>query len=492
MNNAMLGMQGTMSMEKEDSLRDLIGGANEGRMLGTMDSFDDDGQQLDDNDDFNADALLMSPIFNDSVERLNDVDFNESDFGQFEASRTPPQDSLLGQPLERAHIPPKTMDHASLSTMQRPYRPAIVRESRTVKIPSVGNGIQGIDMGMGMTMMNQGQHIQSNYGGYNSNMGCFDGNFHGMPLSQVTNDSTYLETSQSDMQDYSMQSYPSQTRRMQESSFLSSTFRSESGSPSVGRSNSSMYQPVQRSMVSPTRALPPKAQSYAGHHHHMSSSQQTHDLDAMRQQIQELRELEVREAMQRSQGHQANRSGSNLSQSMHMPVQRTSSANASMSQSMHFESGNNGYPGMSAPSPSFSGGNNVSIASDTRSFKHSIGGIDAPTAAGTSNVNEAMEKLCESMKRSAMSRSLIKQYSSSGGRSGVSRHGSGPLYAMRQATGRNAMDDSSSGRGAPIRRPSNTKYQLQHPVRGVNRHTSAGANGGPAINFQIDGRHMGM
>ena len=316
-------------------------------------------------------------------------------------------------------------------------------------------------------------------------IGGADGNFREMPPSHGTDDSSHFDQSQSDMQDYSMQSYRSPSRRMPDRSISSnSSYQSESESPVMGRSASSLYQTTagQRPMLTPGRALPPKSQSYAGPAHSMGA--QSGDLSMMRQQLQQMRDLEIRETMQQSSSRRTSDS-SNLSQSMHVqPVQRTASASATLSRSMHFEAGHSSFGNMQAGGPPF---NNVSIASDSRSFKPSFNRMDG-SMAGSSNVNEAMEKLCESMKRSAMSRCLVKQYSS--GR-GVSRHGSGSLYAMRQAAGRsNAMDDSS-GRSAPIRRLSSAKHQLHHPARGVYRHDSQGANSTRSVNLQIDGRNMG-
>ena len=349
-------------------------------------------------------------------------------------------------------------------------------------------------MGMGMMSLSHQQQQQqqqqhSNFGGYNNSVmpvpsvvGGMDGNFRELS-SQVTDDSSHFDQSQSDMHDYSMQSYRSPQRRMPDRSISSnSSYQSESESPVMGRSASSMYHGGQHQMITPSRTLPPKAQSYGGH---MMGSQ-SNDLSVMRQQLQQMRDLEIRDSMQQNSSRRTSES-SNMSQSLHMPVQRTASANAAMSRSMHFEPGQGSFGSMPG-APPFSG-NNVSIASDSRSFKPSFNHVDG-SLAGASSVNEAMEKLCESMKRSAMSRSLVKQYSS--GR-GVSRHGSGSLYAMRQATGRtmNSMDDSS-GRSGPIRRLPNAKHQLHHPVRGVYRHDSHGASSTQSINLQIDGRNMGQ
>ena len=96
---------------------------------------------------------------------------------------------------------------------------------------------------------------------------------------------------------------------------------------------------------------------------------------------------------------------------------------------------------------------------------------NAPTS-----LNEAMEKLCGSMKRSAMSRSMVKQFSGrslsrQGSMRQLSRQNSG---VMRQGSDRSLLGDSGRGVGPtmPVRIPTNAKHQLQHPSRGVFRHDS--------------------
>ncbi|CAJ1935731.1 unnamed protein product [Cylindrotheca closterium] len=126
------------------------------------------------------------------------------------------------------------------------------------------------------------------------------------------------------------------------------------------------------------------------------------------------------------------------------------------------------------------------------------------------NVNEAMEKLCESMRRSAMSRSMVRQLS---GRSapnsrGMSRSKSGGLprgTLGRNASGRSiqrAHSGTDSLRGAPIRRPTqDTKYRIQRdalsnsggpPGRGVFRHKSSQGALGGTTRLQIDDSTVGM
>ena len=155
------------------------------------------------------------------------------------------------------------------------------------------------------------------------------------------------------------------------------------------------------------------------------------------------------------------------------------------------------------------------------------------------NVNEAMEKLCESMKRSAMSRSLVKQLSGrslsrqgsnrtltkQGSSRNLSRHNSG-RNLVKQLSGRNlsransgrALQRSASGRqllgddgGAaiPVRRMSqDPKHRMVGgvnlqgpPGRGLYRHKSQSAlmgrqknnsTNGAGTMFRIDDNQVGM
>ena len=138
---------------------------------------------------------------------------------------------------------------------------------------------------------------------------------------------------------------------------------------------------------------------------------------------------------------------------------------------------------------------NVSIASELQSKKPSYDQAGMPQQQNVASLNEAMEKLCESMKRSAMTRSLVKQISgrslskSSSGRGTLSRQNSG---LGKQRSGRNLMDESS-GRSGPIRRMSNSKHHLQHHGRGLYRHDSQQSLGtsNHSMNLHIDGRNVG-
>jgi hypothetical protein len=179
------------------------------------------------------------------------------------------------------------------------------------------------------------------------------------------------------------------------------------------------------------------------------------------------------------------------------------------------------HPGQASPSYApFQG--NVSIASDMQTQKPNMqsfdqAGLDQPTFGQPQNsgmgqqkapatINDAMEKLCESMKRSAMTRNLVKQ--SSVASRGVMRQNSFNGVArqnslrgvMRQNSARgsglqqSSLMDESSGRGAPpVRRMSMSKHRIQHHSRGVYRHDSQqslNGNSNHGINFQNDLRNI--
>jgi len=144
------------------------------------------------------------------------------------------------------------------------------------------------------------------------------------------------------------------------------------------------------------------------------------------------------------------------------------------------------------------------------------GKVIANTSADP-GINEAMEKLCESMRRSAMSRNLVKQLSGrsvqrQGSARSISRSNSG-LGPRKQLSGRSLSGnlgglDDGSGRGTPtrtvpIRRPSDAKHRLHQRAapgnRGAFRQNSMGsqssvASGGratPKTFLQLDDQSLG-
>lgn len=161
---------------------------------------------------------------------------------------------------------------------------------------------------------------------------------------------------------------------------------------------------------------------------------------------------------------------------------------------------------------------NVSIATDMQSpkpnFPQVMGQQQNPAMGqgqkAPATLNDAMEKLCESMKRSAMTRGLVKQISSRSVSRQNSARGMGSLSRqnsargiMRQNSARGMMKQLSnralmsegSGRGnTPIRRMSSSKHTLTHHGRGIYRHDSQqslNSQSAHGMNLHIDGRNVG-
>jgi hypothetical protein len=181
---------------------------------------------------------------------------------------------------------------------------------------------------------------------------------------------------------------------------------------------------------------------------------------------------------------------------------------------------------------------NVSIASSTsdvmQSPKTHLNGYDphmspsmsrknlvAPT---TPNMGNVMEKLSETMRRSAMSRSMVKQFSGrnlvhhnsmrnllvkqGSARSQLGHHASNRTLVsqgsnrnlMSQGSDRNIAGEGMVARTPPTRRMShsssvNAKHHLQHQGRGLMRNDSQQSLNGRSnhgISVQIDGRNVGM
>jgi hypothetical protein len=285
---------------------------------------------------------------------------------------------------------------------------------------------------------------------------------------------------------------------------------------------------------------------------HSRFSQRTSSMPDSNTSLHQLREMQMMAEGNNNGNNNNNNNG--LSQTVHGNMQgnytkqlqsptvytnqgNNSNNNNGMSHTVHGNMGNlepnsfnteqlssrsmHSTPGLG--SPSFQGiqnagvqnSGNISIASDNATSK--------TCASGTGNtepLNGAMEKLCESMRRSAMSRNLVKQLSGrslvkqgsarqllSRQNSGLNRQGSqrglnkqgSQRSLMKQSSQRSLMEDGS-GRGTPtvaalpVRRPSNNKHQLQHPGRGLFRHNSVHSMGGQSNhgnNPQVDGRNTG-
>ena len=132
-----------------------------------------------------------------------------------------------------------------------------------------------------------------------------------------------------------------------------------------------------------------------------------------------------------------------------------------------------------------------------------------PGSSADPGINEAMEKLCESMRRSAMSRNLVKQLSSKS----VQRQGSSRSLPRsnsmprKQLSGRSlsanlGIGDDGSGRGTPtravpIRRLSDAKHRLHQRAAGMHfsRQNSMGSQSSvasaPKTFLQLDDQSLG-
>lgn len=120
------------------------------------------------------------------------------------------------------------------------------------------------------------------------------------------------------------------------------------------------------------------------------------------------------------------------------------------------------------------------------SSQHSLSGPQGTTAQTPANLNDAMEKLCETMKRSAVTRNLVKQLGVTRSNSGVGlmRTNSG-VGLKRTSSAKGSIGDMA--RMAPIRRPSSSKHSIK---RGVLPQSSQHSLDGSSHLLQVDGRSI--
>ena len=170
---------------------------------------------------------------------------------------------------------------------------------------------------------------------------------------------------------------------------------------------------------------------------------------------------------------------------------------------------------LSQMSASLQGRSSRSNARTRPTVKVDANGKVVPGSSADPGINEAMEKLCESMRRSAMSRNLVKQLSGrsvqrNGSSKSLQRSNSGAGGIRKQINGRSlsgtnfGVGDDGSGRGTPtrsvpIRRLSDAKHRLHQRVgsRGMYRQNSMGSQGsvasggGPRTFLQLDDESLG-
>ena len=101
--------------------------------------------------------------------------------------------------------------------------------------------------------------------------------------------------------------------------------------------------------------------------------------------------------------------------------------------------------------------------------------LQASTTPGAPppSINDAMAHLCDSMRRSAMSRSFVKQLSGRSLTGQTMQRSIGRTNSLHSQNSSRSLMDDASGRSLPVRRTSSsTKYHIQHPLRGIHRHDS--------------------
>jgi len=531
----MVGLEASLHTSVGDEISQLR--KNDKEIDGDIE-FDDEPTPLNAEEDFDASELLASPLFNNSTNKLSDSFGNDDSFGTFHeeitenTTRAQVQQSQPSCSASGGYNPSDGGDfaqHRSYDVLKQQPARLYNSPSRTTSAESAysqvsydsqppTHGSVGSPQ-MGSYQPNDGQGLASGMNSYVASQQQMSpskvppGRTQSMPLTS----SSFQRGIQFQQQAMANQYQQQQEQLLQQDNFVgqgeqmsmqmqqSGSSYPMQGSPSRSASYCSPRQGG-RSFVNQPPATAPGYGQLQSSSQHGSSSYSSPNRNGSYSNIppQNIRAMNDLQRMQMSvQG--MNHSNGSLSQTVHgEPFRRTSGMmdQQSLSHSMHDQRSNSfrGLP--SSGSPSFAmmpAHSNVSIATPDM---HGRKEMDMSTSSavngnGPLSANEAMEKLCESMKRSAMSRSLIKQFS---GRN-LSRQNSGRLVTrgvMRASSARSLADDGS-GRGTPsaavpIRRISNTKHHLQHPTRGVYRHDSQqslNSQSNHGISLHLDGRNMG-
>lgn len=526
-------------------------------------------------DDFDPEELLKSPLFNNSAEKLTNNIYNENSFGTFEDDMvddseqqkrasttsssshdfraqlgygryqtTPPKAAAVQQfsaPM-RTQSSESTFTESSYDSRSPPPDAAyevsypvqmFSQEKRSTQCMVMKDQLPQVVTPVHIPYQNiqQEQYQLSPQGGYLTNQ---QAAYSSMP-NEKANYATQNDQAGYGMQNEQVNNYMSMQVQQNMNSSYDSPIRSSSehggnyaspvngGAYSEQRMQPTMMQaqqgmnfgvPHQSNPLAsmpystPMQGMLPRSTSYRSPPSAQSSSYSA----AGPQETASMSQLqEMQQYVQHMQGGSGLLDNPGLSQTMHgQPYGRTSSTGLrdplSMSQSMHERS--HSFHGSSGYNPAFAGianHTNVSVAVD----------VQGEQSMEPGHLNDAMEKLCESMKRSAMSRSLVKQFSGrslarqSSARGVLSRQNSGRMGMNKQLSNRSLMArqdsnrsliDDASGRGTPtavvpIRRLSNAKHHLQHPGRGVYRHNSLQSLSGLSnhgISLHLDGRNMGQ
>ena len=231
------------------------------------------------------------------------------------------------------------------------------------------------------------------------------------------------------------------------------------------------YAPTSTSLGYSNQALPGSVRiSPSGRPYPLQGSASMSQLSQMRNVLQNQQTLPFSQGLEQDYMNTSAANNNSLSHSLHgesyarvpaAPQLQRAAVNQSLSQSLH-------DPTSVRRSAAFQVAPNLQQPGI-------VVPVTNPTAPGGPHITEAMSQLCDSMRRSAMSRSFVKQLSnrslSSGQPTGRSIGRTNSLHS--QNSSRSLMDGEASGRPVPVRRTSSTaKYHLQHPMRGIHRHDS--------------------
>ena len=576
--NTMVGMQASLHTPTEDSLSELMKSGDVDGSVGVGPSPGGSATQLDldveDGDDFDADELLKSPLFNDSAEKLVTEEESFGDFGPSEAAINDGSSNIIQSPItrtKREFVPMglRRSDDSNFATMKQHQlqQAQMSPQQHQPQLPPFAGNDQGDSLLYGdlraqppfqNNTLDNGVTSQAHFSPQVGTVPPQMNGFH--EGNQMLDDSSHAEFAIDDESVGMVNPYltPAGNNKGHiRGMYVSSPERSNSNASSSYESDASpaprppgngMLDVSQHSQMSSsqgmdisqnaqmfTRAPPQRSQTYHPgasrnplemmKEHHQQGQQHfavgggngdVNQLEMMQQHLQQMNEMDRYEMQMQQQRSMENNAGGiggmNMSRSMNMPSR---SASCGPTPTGVYNDGLGSFRGGGAFNNMGRPGGGSRLPSDLELMQNELGAQMLNGGGGPANgsgggpvtVNDAMEKLCESMKRSAMSRTLVKQFSS--GARGVARTNSaGMMMGGRPMGGPNVrrsnsnrnlpMDDNShrstdSRPAVPMRRVSNTKHHLQ---RGVYRHGSGhltGVNnmGNSNISLQIDGRNMG-
>ena len=511
--NTMVGMQASLHTPTEDSLSDLMKNEDPNGLAAVdADDLDLDDVLAGDEDDFNPDDLLKSPLFEDEAE------FNFGSGGAV-AGAPSPADQMMDTSMNAASQPQPNTSHSGnlgLTQEKRPFAPMGLRRSDAPSFGMKQREIAGGGMmvggsnGMGNNDMNMQQQQSVGFQQQTNNSG--------MDMGNTGNGFQGSFNPGGNGQQFG--NFPQMNSNGQNSMFnraVPGRSNSNSGDMLDVSQGSAMSSQQQQNQPMFGRSVPQRSQTFGGQ---TNLGGQMNQLQMMQQQMQGQQqpsfgggndgpnELQMMQAqmMQMNDGGPRRGNLNDMGQGgVNQPPMRSVPGRSFSSDGM----GGTGYL-RGGRRPGGQGGPGMNELQAMQAEMGRMSQFGTGDSGGPVSVNDAMEKLAESMKRSAMSRSLVKKFSTGGPR-GIQRSNSSDRMMMmgmqrRAGSARNSMsmqmDDSSTRSlenrpAVPLRRLSNAKHSL--PQRGVMRHRSDDlgsmvgmnnrANGG--MTFQIDTNNFG-